>query len=99
MNHIDPTIARFLSPWVPPAFLNDDDIYVIDTRSLEVVQEIGASSPMAQEARLTGVPAKPGCAVLRGMQARSFIDRELAYKRSHEQQERIKAENAAGETQ
>lgn len=61
---------------------NDDDIYVIDLRSMAVVQEYGARSPKAQQARLCGLPVRPGCGVFRGMQARSMMERAQAGHRA-----------------
>lgn len=64
----------FVSLVVPPPLdaLNDDDLYLIDLRTRNVIQEFGCSSATAQSARIGGLVVKPGQALLKGMQARSL---------------------------
>ena len=70
MQNVHPTVRQFVAPFAPPPLLNDDDMYVINLRTRTVVQEYGASSPMAQEARSKGLTIKPGHALVTGMAAR-----------------------------
>lgn len=70
MGTMHPIFTAALAPFAPPPVLNDDDIYVINLRTRTIVQEYGASSPMAQRARSQGLTIKPGHALVTGLTAR-----------------------------
>lgn len=57
-------------PFVPPPSLNDDDIYLVDLRTMKPIRCYGCASATAQEIRRGGVPAKLGQGWLKGMQLR-----------------------------
>lgn len=57
-------------PFAPPPSLNDDDLYIVDLKTLKPVTSYGCSSATARDARQCGVAVKPGQALLKGMQLR-----------------------------
>ena len=76
-------IAEALAPFAPAnssvhaaarrSSFNDDDVYVIDVRSKQVIKNLGCKTSAAECARRgDGHPVKVGQAVMTGMQARSF---------------------------
>ena len=76
MDTMHPVMRQCLAaqPFMPPLEqdLNDDDLYVVDVRTQTVIKSYGASSETARVARVTGLEVKPGQALLKGMQLRSF---------------------------
>ena len=56
-------------PFAPPS-LNDDDLYVVDLKTLQPVTSYGCASATARDARHSGVAVRPGQALLKGMQLR-----------------------------
>lgn len=69
MDNMHPAMRQAIAPFMPRSF-NDDDLYLIDLRRKCVIQEFGSSSESARIARITGLPVKPGQALLKGMQAK-----------------------------
>lgn len=75
-----PTMAPFLASIAPAGSvyarvgdgLNDDDLYIVNVRTKEIVSRYGCKSVPAAQARMQGLTVKPGHALLTGMQARSF---------------------------
>ena len=73
MDNMHPLMREALAPFAPPRrSFNDDDLFVIDVRTGEVVHEYGASSATAQAARVHGITVKPGQALVKGMQAKDL---------------------------
>ena len=56
----------------PAYHFNDDDVYIVDARTLKIVRHIGCKSCEYIGAQLHGFRAYPGQMVLRGMQARAM---------------------------
>jgi hypothetical protein len=54
---------------------NDDDVYVVDARTLKIVRHIGCKSCEYIGASLHGFRAYPGQMVLKGLQARHMGER------------------------
>lgn len=76
-------IAQALAPFAPAnssvhaaarrSSFNDDDVYLVEIRSKQVIQNLGCKTAAAEDARRgNGHPVKVGQALLTGMQARSF---------------------------
>lgn len=57
-------------PFVPRPSLNDDDLYVVDLKTMQPVTSYGCASATARDARYSGVAVRPGQALLKGMQLR-----------------------------
>lgn len=72
MQNLHPAFAQALAaaPFAPPASLNDDDLYVVDLKTMQPVSTYGCASATAQSARYNGVAVKPGQGLLKGMQLR-----------------------------
>lgn len=54
----------------PAYHFNDDDVYVVDVRTLKIIRHIGAKSCEYIGSQLHGFKAHPGQMVLRGLQAK-----------------------------
>lgn len=76
MDTMHPVMRQCLAaqPFIPPLEqdVNDDDLYVVDVRTHTVIKSYGASSETARVARVAGLEVRPGQALLKGMQLRSF---------------------------
>lgn len=60
MDLLHPLMRESIAPFAPPRrSFNDDDFYVIDIRTGNVILEYGASSQTAQAARLYGISVRP----------------------------------------
>lgn len=72
MDTMHPVMAQCLAaqPFAPPSSLNDDDLYIVDLKTLKPVTSYGCASATARDARQCGVVVKPGQALLKGMQLR-----------------------------
>lgn len=71
MDNMHPLMREALAPFAPPRrSFNDDDVYLIDVRTGNVIKEYGASSETAHMARTYGITVKPGQALVKGMQAK-----------------------------
>jgi hypothetical protein len=54
----------------PSYFFNDDDVYVVDVRTLKIIRHIGCKSCEYIGSELHGFKAYPGQMVVKGMQAK-----------------------------
>ncbi|QNN56504.1 hypothetical protein H9K76_18480 [Diaphorobacter ruginosibacter] len=69
MDSIHPVMRDALNGFAPRSF-NDDDIYIYDIQSRQIVESFGSASPTARAARYSGIPVKAGQSWCRGMQAK-----------------------------
>lgn len=53
-----------------PYFFLDDDVYIVDVRTLKIIRHIGCKSCEYIGSELRGFKAHPGQMVVKGMQAR-----------------------------
>lgn len=72
MQYLHPAFAQALAiaAFAPPVSLNDDDLYVVDLKTMQPVTSYGCASATARDARYSGVAVRPGQALLKGMQLR-----------------------------
>lgn len=72
MDNMHPVMAQCLAvqPFAPRPSLNDDDLYVVDLKTMQPVTSYGCASATARDARYSGVAVRPGQALLKGMQLR-----------------------------
>lgn len=68
-SNIHPIMQQALAPFAPPPSLNDDDVYIIDIRSRQVVSHVGAMSTW----RHSKVAVPVGCAAVSGLQAKGLL--------------------------
>lgn len=71
-------LDQAVTPGREPRKLNDDDLYIVDIRTLEPVTSYANSSATARDARYNGVAVKPGQALLKGLQLRNMQDARAA---------------------
>lgn len=57
-------------PHMPPPSLNDDDLYLVDLRTMKPLASFGCASATAQDARYHGMNVLVGQGLLKGMQLR-----------------------------
>lgn len=76
-----PAMAQALAPFAPPQSsvhvqvgdgINDDDLYIVNFYSKQIISHYGCKSTPAALARMQGLTVKPGQALLTGIQARVF---------------------------
>lgn len=58
------------APFAPAPSINDDDVFLVDLRTMKPIRVYGASSATAEEVRRGGVPARLGQGWMKGMQLR-----------------------------
>lgn len=70
MDSMHPVMAQCLAPFAPPQSLNDDDLYVVDLKTMKPLASFGCASATAQSARYNGMNVLIGQGVMKGMQLR-----------------------------
>ncbi len=70
MDTLHPVMRQALSPFIPQhPQINDDDVYVIDIRSRQIVRHVGALSDWRRDQ----FPVQLGHAFVSGLQAKSLV--------------------------
>lgn len=69
MDMLHPVMRQALSPFIPHPQINDDDVYVIDIRSRQIVRHVGAMSDWRRDQ----FPVQLGHAFVSGLQAKSLM--------------------------
>ena len=70
MDSLHPVMRQALSPFIPQRQdVNDDDAYVIDIRSRQIVRHVGAMSNWRRDQ----LPVQLGQAFVSGIQAKSLM--------------------------
>lgn len=57
-------------PFAPPPSLNDDDLYIVDLRTMKPLKCFGCASATAQSVRYHGMTLLIGQGLMKGMQLR-----------------------------
>lgn len=70
MDIMHPVMAQCLAPFAPPPSINDDDVVLVDLKTLRPITTYGSSSASAEEVRRGGLPARLGQGWMKGMQLR-----------------------------
>ena len=69
-SHIHPVMRQALAPFTPPRpSINDDDAYIIDIRSRQIVRHVGAMRDWSSDK----VPLSIGQAFVSGLQAKGLL--------------------------
>lgn len=70
MANLHPVMQQALAPFTPPRpSINDDDVYIIDIRSRQIVSHVGAMRTW----RHSKVAVPVGCAAVSGLQAKGLL--------------------------
>lgn len=68
--NLHPIMQQALAPFAPKApSINDDDVYVLDIRSRQIVSRVGTMSDW----RNSKFPTPVGCAFVSGLQAKGLL--------------------------